>query len=109
MATYQNVVKALGNVGPFSNVITAEQQHVATIKTLLTSYGLEVPSAASGQSAPATLTAACTLGQTTEQNLVAMYDDQAPAVSAYADVVRAFANLKEASLDSHLPAFQQCA
>lgn len=109
LATYQNVVKQLGNVLPFPNIITAEQQHVATVKALLTAHGLAVPGAAPGQSSPATLTAACSLGVSTEQNMISMYEQAAPQVTAYADVVRAFDNLKQASQVNHLPAFQACA
>lgn len=109
LATYQNVVKVLGNVLPFSTIVTAEQQHVTTVKNLLSAHGLAIPGAAPGQSSPATLTAACSLGVSTEQSLIAMYDQQEPQVTAYADVVRAFDNLKQAESDNHLPAFQKCA
>jgi len=109
LATYRNVVSALGSVGPFPNVVSAEEQHVSTITTLLNRYGVAVPAAASGQASPATLSAACNVGVSVEQQVIAFYGDQLPKVSAYPDVTTAFQNLQAVSRDNHLPAFQHCA
>ena len=109
LATYKNVVSALGSVGPFPNIVEAEQQHVGTISALFGRYNLTVPATAAGQTSPGTLSAACTLGVTIEQQIIAFYNQQLPAVSGYPDVTTAFQNLKAAAQDSHLPAFQRCA
>ncbi len=109
LATYRNVVSALGSVGPFPNVVSAEEQHVSTITALLNRYGIAVPAAGSGQASPATLSAACNLGVSLEQQLITVYGDQIPKVSAYPDVTTAFQNLQAASRDDHLPAFRRCA
>lgn len=109
LATYRNVVAALGAVGPFPNIVTSEEQHVATVSGLLNLYRIPVPAAAAGQASPTTLTAACALGVTLEQRVISMYADQIPKVSAYPNVVVALQNLQAASRDNHLPAFQHCA
>ena len=109
LATYRNVVARLGSVGPFPQVASAEEQHVSAVTTLLNSHGITVPAAATGQPSPATLTAACSLGVTIEQNVIAFYNSQLPQVAAYPDVTTVFRNLLAASRDNHLPAFQHCA
>lgn len=109
LATYRNVVSTLGSVLPFPNVITAEQQHVSTLTGLFAHYGLAVPTSGTGQTSPSTRTAACQLGVTVEQQIISLYDTQLPKVSAYPDVTTAFTNLKAASQNDHLPAFQHCA
>jgi hypothetical protein len=109
LATYKNVIAALGSIGPFPKVITAEEQHVSAVTTLLDHYAIAVPAPAAGQASPDTLSAACNLGVTLEQQVISLYNDQLPKVSAYRDVTTAFANLRAASRDNHLPAFQRCA
>lgn len=109
LATYRNVVARLGSVGPFPNVITSEEQHVATVTGLLNRYTIAVPGAGQGQPSPGTLTTACGLGVAAEQQVISLYNDQLPKVSAYRDVTVAFQNLLAASRDNHLPAFQHCA
>lgn len=108
LATYRNVVAALGSVGPFPNIVNAEQQHVATVTALLSRYGVAVPAAGSGQASPSTLSAACSLGVTLEQQIISMCSDQLPKVSGYADIATAFQNLQSVARDNHLPAFQRC-
>lgn len=109
MATYRNVVTRLGAVGPFPNVVSSEEQHVSTVTALLSRHGIAVPAAGTGQASPATLSEACNLGVTLEQQIIAFYGDQLPKVSSYPDVTTAFENLQAASRDNHLPAFQHCA
>jgi hypothetical protein len=45
----------------------------------------------------------------TEQATVALYDELLPQVAAYPDVEYVFTNLRSASQDNHLPAFERCA
>ena len=108
LSTYRNVVAALGSVGPFPNIVNAEQQHVTTVTTLLNRYGVAVPAAGAGQASPSNLSAACTLGVTLEQQIISMYTDQLPNVSGHADITTAFQNLQSVARDNHLPAFQRC-
>lgn len=108
LATYRNVVASLGSVGPFPNIVNAEQQHVTTVTTLLNRYGVAVPAAGAGQASPSTLSAACTLGVNLEQQIISMYTDQLPNVSGHSDITAAFQNLQSVARDNHLPAFQRC-
>lgn len=109
LATYRNVVASLGPVGPFPNIITAEQQHVATVTALMSGHRIALPAAGAGQAAPSTLGAACRLGVTVEQQVISLYGELLPQVTGYPDVTTAFKNLQAASRDSHLPAFEHCA
>lgn len=108
LATYRNVTSTLGSVGPFPNIVTAEEQQVSTVTTLMDRYGIPRPSPSAGEASPATLTAACGVGVNLEQQAIAFYTDQLPKISAYADLTTAFQNLQAASRDNHLPAFQHC-
>lgn len=109
LATYKNVVAKLGAYAPFTNIISSESQHVATVIALMTAHGVTVPtSTTSGAPSPATRTAACQLGVTTETNIIAMYQNGITLAKNFPDVVRAFSNLLDASQYGHLPAFLRC-
>ena len=108
LATYRHVVTTLGPVGPFPNVVQAEEQHVSAVAALFTRYGLGVPTAAPGQASPSTRSAACTLGVSIEHQIVAMYDRLLPSVTSYPAVTTVFRNLQAVSRDNHLPAFERC-
>ncbi len=108
LATYQNVISTLGSVKPFANVVSSEQQHVATLTNLMAEYGVSLPQASAGQSSPSTLSLACDLGVSTEQHVIAMYDAAMEKVTDYADVSHAFATMRSTSAENHLPAFQHC-
>jgi hypothetical protein len=109
LATYRNVVTALGSIGPFPNNVSAEETHISALNTILTRYTLSVPTAGAGQASPSTLTAACQLGVTTEQAIISVYVAELPKVSGYADVTNEFQNLLTAARDNQLPAFEHCA
>jgi hypothetical protein len=109
-ATYANVLDALGDVKPFTNIVDSERNHVAALERVAQAHGVDVSDAtSSGEVSPSTKTAACRLGVDAEIADVALYDELLPQVSGYPDVVRVFTNLRAASQDSHLPAFQRCA
>jgi hypothetical protein len=109
LATYQNVVARLGGMAPFTNVAASEQTHVDALVGVANAHGVDVSQAAStGDASPATRPAACRLGVDAEKAVVALYDELLPQVGAYPDVVRVFTNVRAASLESHLPAFEHC-
>lgn len=109
LATYQNVVAKFGSIRPFANVIPSEQRHVSTLEAFFAEYKLALPTGAvSGTAAPATVSAACGLGVTTERALVSLYDAQLPNVAAFADVHQAFEAFRTVSMDRHLTAFEHC-
>lgn len=110
LATYQAVVAQLGAIAPFTNVASSEQQHLTAVQTVASHYGLTVSSGPfSASPVPSTKTAACQLGVTIEQGVVATYDQLMGQVAAYADVTSVFTTLQQAAQDDHLPAFERCA
>jgi len=108
--TYQGVVNDLGQLLPFVNVLTAEQRHSATIAALFTRYGLTPPPSAwrlATVSHYETVTDACRAAATAERANIAMYDELL-RLDLPSDVRQAFTNLRAASLQNHLPAFERC-
>ncbi|HEX6133528.1 MAG TPA: hypothetical protein VFZ24_06180 [Longimicrobiales bacterium] len=109
--TYTRVLADLGNVAPFTNIRDAEWMHVGALANLYVKRDLTVPASTwnSGNvPAYATVQAACAAAVDAEIDLVIMYD-RLLLQSLPADVERVFENVREASLENHLPAFQQCA
>lgn len=108
-ATYDNVIDHLGAIRPFAAMSRAEAAHIVTLQRLAQRYGLALPAGStSGRSSPSTPLAACQLGVSTEQHIVAMYTQLLTQVRGYGDLTRAFTNLQSAARDNHLPAFRAC-
>jgi hypothetical protein len=109
-ATYRNVIAALGAIKPFTNIADSESQHVASLVQLADEHQVDVSTIdPAGEVSPSTRTAACQLGVAAEQADIALYDELLPQVTAWPDVTQVLQNLRVASQDSHLPAFQKCA
>lgn len=109
-ATYRNVIAALGAIKPFTNIADSESQHVASLVQLADKHQVDVSTIdPAGEVSPSTKTAACQLGVAAEQADIALYDELLPQVTAWPDVTQVLQNLRAASQDSHLPAFQKCA
>jgi len=115
-AVYAATLAAFGDVRPFSNIIEAERKHQAALLGLMDTYGIPVP--ANGyltgekplRALPATLAEVCAVGVEAEIENARLYDeDLLPAVAGHADIIRVFTNLRDASIDKHLPAFERCA
>lgn len=110
-ATYQSVMEKFGAIRPFVMISRAEEQHIAALKALHDKYGIAVPenSYLGKVSSPESVSAACQTGIDAEIANAALYDDRLlPVVSTYPDIVRVFTNLRNASEDRHLPAFERC-
>jgi len=108
--TYAKVLAELGDMTPFSNIVNAETNHVASIATLFVNRGLPVPASAwTADDAPTfdTRLAACLGGEASENANVTMYDGLL-LLELPNDVRSVFTNLRLASLNQHLPAFQKC-
>jgi hypothetical protein len=109
-ATYQNVIAALGPIQPFVNISDSEAQHVADLEQLARKYGVDISNiTAAGAPSPADKRAACTMGVGAERADIALYDELLPLVTDHPDVVQVLTNLRTASQDNHLPAFERCA
>jgi len=109
MNLYNSVIDQFGDVSPFSLIARSEQQHANVLIRLAEKYGLTPPSNP-GLSTPqvfATPADACQAGVDAEIADAGLYDKLAPNVT-HPDILQVFNNLKNASLNSHLPAFDAC-
>lgn len=109
-ATYRNVIATLGASAPFTNIADSEARHVAALEQLATKHGVDISDIApAGATSPSTKPAACAMGVAAERADIALYDELLPQVTAYPDVTQVLQNLRAASQDQHLPAFERCA
>jgi hypothetical protein len=108
-ALYQKVIDKFGEVRPFSNIIKAETQHIEELLPLFEKYGVEVPKDEWYDKVPefATLQEACEAGVKAEIENAKMYDEFFKFVKEQ-DIIDVFKNLRDASQEKHLPAFQRC-
>jgi len=110
-AVYGRVLKDLGDVRPFSNVVHAEQRHAAFLEDLLKSRDLPVPeNRSAGADVPgyASRQEACAAAVELEVHNVALYDRLLATDSLPEDVRLVFEHNRMASLDHHKPAFERC-
>jgi len=111
MSTYQAVIDKFGQVRPFSMIIGAELQHIASLTNIYQKYGLKVPenSWTGKVTVPSTLQAACQTGVDAEIANADLYKNNLlPIVADYEDITSVFTNLMNASQTKHLPAFDRC-
>jgi hypothetical protein len=109
-ALYEQAIAELGSVRPLTQIVRAEEHHIAALGNLFTRYGLEIPAAETGLQAMTltTLADACAAGVIAEKANVALYDALFAQVEN-ADVTRVFTALQSASENRHLPALEACA
>jgi hypothetical protein len=111
-AMYSSVLKAYGDLRPFSNVVRAERQHATFLEDLLKARNLAVPrrrEAAVEAPGFASVKDACTAAVEFETRNVALYDSLIAAGPLPDDVKQAFDHNRLASRDRHKPAFERCA
>jgi rubrerythrin len=109
--TYQRVIDDIGSLAPFVAIHDAEWLHIGAASNLFVKRDMTVPASTwTLDNVPrfANLQAACAGGVDAEIENVMMYD-RLLLQNLPADVERVFENLREASLERHLPAFEQCA
>ena len=109
--TYSRVLEDLGDVLPFLRIRDAEWQHVGALANVYEKRDLAVPASnwtLANVPAYGTLAEACAAGVDGEIANVEMYD-RLLLLDLPVDVERVFGNLRLASLEQHLPAFEACA
>jgi hypothetical protein len=109
-ATYARVIADFGSVLPFATIVMAEETHVSSVAALFTSRSLPVPGSewnSVNVPAYATVREACAGAAANERENVALYDALL-ATALPRDVGQVYANLRAASLNNHLPAFEAC-
>lgn len=115
-AVYAATLATFGDVRPFSNIIEAERKHQTALLAVLDTYGVAAPANGylTGEiplgALPASLQEVCAIGVAAEIENARLYDeDLLPAVAGHADIIQVFTNLRDASINNHLPAFERCA
>jgi hypothetical protein len=109
-ASYQAVLNAHGSVEPYASIYQAELRHVDSLIRQLERSGIIVPeNPYSGKiTAPEDLTTAAQAWAEGEILNIEMYD-KLIVQSTDATLTRVLNNLREASLNSHLPLFEKAA
>ena len=106
LAMYESIMAEFGEIAPFVSIAKAEEQHIIALERVYARYDLplpeptelEIPSFASPEEAAAA-------GVQAEIDNAALYDRLLSGIDN-PDVVRVATNLRNASLNNHLPAFQ---
>ena len=109
-AIYDQVLLDFGmNTRPFVNIRSAEAQHYDQLISLFSVYGIAVPNNPWVGKVPGfeSVSAACTAGVNAEIENAALYDLVFSSTDRE-DIIRVYQALQRASLDKHLPAFQNC-
>lgn len=111
-STYVSVMEKFGEIKPFVNIAQAELRHIEALENLLIKYGIEIPKSpylTSLLAAPESVSAACAIGVQAEIDNAKLYDEKLmPLSQGYEDIQTVFQNLRDASQERHLPAFQRC-
>ncbi|WP_456410936.1 ferritin-like domain-containing protein [Oceanithermus sp.] len=110
-AMYSAVIEKYGAVEPYVSIQQAEAKHIAALQRQLDAYGIAYPENPylGKVPAPESLEDAAKAWAEGEVNNVAMYDELMPLVADYPNLVQVFTNLRAASENMHLPAFQLAA
>ncbi len=109
-ALYEKVIRTFGSVRPFSAIVGAEVRHAQALLNLFQKYGLKAPA---NPWTPAKLPTyssveeACQGGVKAEIDNAAIYD-RLLKLDLPQDVRSVFMNLRDASTDNHMAAFQRC-
>ena len=109
-ATYDRVILDFGESPPFSHIREAEARHIDALRMLFARCRLPVPENPWPGRVPrfASLTEACAAGVAAEVANVALYD-RLLAATQRPDILTVFHNLRAASQERHLRAFERCA
>lgn len=111
IARYQAMLAKFGDRGPIANLLQAERRHEAALLHHYQRLGLAVPDdarAAAAVELPATFAEACALSAAAERENGALFDRLLAEVND--EAVRAtFINLRDASIERHLPALERWA
>jgi hypothetical protein len=107
-AFYNNVMAKHGQVRPFANIVHAEVRHAAVVESLMSRHGVAIASdtPTNPPAVPSTLSECNRLAAQLERDNIAMYDRLLADVTE-PDIRAAFENLRAASKNNHLPAFER--
>jgi hypothetical protein len=109
-ATYDQIIRDLGEERPFINIRDAEARHISALRALFERYALEIPANTWADRVPRYKSTheACAAGVEAEIANAALYDRLMRSTNR-SDILAVFSNLKRASQERHLQAFRRCA
>ncbi len=109
-ASYRYVIETFGPIRPFIHIVEAESRHIQALIRLFHKYRVSIPPDTWDQhiDKPSSVKDACRLGVEAEIENAGMYDRLLKATKDYPDIQQVMMNLKRASAENHLPAFQRC-
>ncbi len=109
LAVYQSVIASFGESVPFVEIAQSEQKHIDALVNQFNKHGLPVPENPWLGQIPAfdSVQQACQTGVAAEMDNAGVYD-QLFSMTDNVSLTRVFTNLRNASLNSHLPQFQAC-
>lgn len=108
--TYDQVIADFGDVLPFRNIREAEARHIQALSVLFDRYGVPIPEnpwPGKVERYP-DLQTACEAGVTAEIANADLYD-RVMSATRRPDILAVLRNLRDASQQRHLPAFQRWA
>ena len=110
LASYQAVIDEFGDVEPYATIMEAEARHADSLLRQLERLGVEAPENPylGLLEAPTDLTTAAEAWAVGEIANVELYDELI-AQASDENLIRVFENLRRASLEEHLPAFEAAA
>ncbi|MGC9346712.1 MAG: ferritin-like domain-containing protein [Anaerolineae bacterium] len=109
LATYESIMADFGEVQPFASIARAEEQHIAALERVFSRYGVALPEIpAFDIPAFGSLEEAAAAAAQAEIDNAALYDRLMGEIDN-PDVLRVADNLRAASLNNHLPAFEAAA
>jgi len=108
-STYDQVVTDFGEVRPFVNVRGAEARHIGALLNLFDRYGVPPPANrwSGNVKRYQRMRDACEDAVEAEIANAALYE-RLMASTTRPDLLAVFANLRDASQERHLPAFERC-
>jgi len=109
IATYEQVIADFGEIRPFANIVQAERRHAKALLALFERYRVAVPSNPWPGRVPrfSSVHHACVAGVEGEVENGAMYARLILATGRR-DLIEVFEQLRDASQDRHLAAFERC-
>jgi hypothetical protein len=109
LAVYQSVISTFGEVDPFVELAESEQRHINALHNQFDKNGLSIPENPWLDGIPVFdhIQQACQFGVETEVANAELYD-RLINLTDHPSLIRIFTNLRNASLNNHLPKFESC-
>ncbi|MCU0480034.1 MAG: hypothetical protein MUE54_02340 [Anaerolineae bacterium] len=106
-SAYTAIIEQFGELRPVSAIANAEAQHMDAWTFLFERYGVALPELTAPEIPTfATYEEAVTFARDAEIANIGLYDTMLATLADYPDMVQVVTNLKDASLNNHLPAFE---